>query len=51
MTEEIVFLLALFVCGAFVGLLSQWGPLSGWAALALPLLLPPLGIGLSIRFC
>jgi hypothetical protein len=48
---ELVFLLALLVGGAFLGLLSRWGPLSGWAALAFPLLLPPLGIGLSMRFC
>src|SRR5262249_61455283 len=50
-TAENLFLLALFACGAFAGLLSRWGPLSGWAALALPLLLPPLRIGLTLWFC
>ena len=51
MTGENLVLLELFVCGAFAGLLSRWGPLSGWAALAFPLLLPPLGIGLTMLFC
>jgi hypothetical protein len=51
MTTENLFLLALFGCGAFAGLLSRWGPISGWAALAFPLLLPPLGIGLTESFC
>lgn len=50
-TAEILLVLGLFVCGAFAGLMSRWGPLSGWAALALPLLLPPLGIGLTLLFC
>jgi hypothetical protein len=50
-TAENVFLLALFACGAFVVLLSRWAPLSSLAALAFPLLLPPLGIGLTIWFC
>lgn len=43
--------LGLFACGALAGLLSRWGPLSGWAALALPLLLPPLGLGLTVLYC
>ena len=51
MTDENVLLLALFVGGAVVGLLSRWGPLSGWAALAFPLLLPPLGVVLAALFC
>jgi hypothetical protein len=46
-----VLVVGLFACGALAGLLSRWGPLSGWAALALPLLLPPLGIGLMMLFC
>jgi hypothetical protein len=50
-SSENVFLLVLFACGALAGLLSRWGPLSGWAALAFPLVLPPLGIGLVILFC
>ena len=41
----------LFAFGALSGLLAQWGPLSGWAALAFPLVLPPLGIGLARLFC
>jgi hypothetical protein len=44
-------MLALFACGALVGLLSRWGPLTGWAALAFPLVLPPLGLGLTYLFC
>jgi hypothetical protein len=50
-TEEVLFLLGMFGGGALVGLLSRWGPLSGWLALAFPLLLPPLGFGLTIWFC
>jgi len=46
-----VLVLGLFAGGALVGLLSRWGPRSGWAALALPLLLPALGVGLMVRFC
>ena len=41
----------LFAFGALAGLLSRWGPLSGWAALGFPLVLPPLGIGLTALFC
>jgi hypothetical protein len=41
----------MFGGGALLGLLSRWGPLSGWAALALPLVLPPLGIALTASFC
>jgi hypothetical protein len=48
---EIVFILGLFACGAVAGLLSRWGPLSGWVALIFPVVLPPLGIGMSILFC
>ena len=51
MTAENYFLLSVFVCGAFVGLLSRWAPLSSWAALGLPLVLPVLGIALAERFC
>jgi hypothetical protein len=50
-TLEIVLMLGVFACGALAGLLSRWGPLSGWAALAFALLLPPLGIGLTRLFC
>lgn len=51
MPAEVIFLLGMFACGAIVGLQSWRGPLFGWAALALPLVLPPLGIGLSLWFC
>jgi hypothetical protein len=51
MGSEELFLLAMFACGALAGLLSRWGPLSGWAALALPAVLPPAGFGLTAMFC
>jgi len=48
---ELLLTLGLFVFGIVAGLVSRWGPLSGWAALAFPTVLPPLGIGLTISFC
>jgi hypothetical protein len=48
---EVVLLFGLFACGTLAGLLSRWGPLSGWAALALPLVLPTLGVILAKSFC
>jgi hypothetical protein len=51
MTAENQLLLSVFVCGALIGLLSRWAPLSGWAALAFPLLFPLIGVGLAERFC
>jgi hypothetical protein len=48
---DILLMLALFACGALAGLLSRWGPLSGWAALAFPFVLPPLGVALAHQFC
>ena len=50
-TGEMLFLLTLFGCGLVAGLLSRWGPLSGWAALGLSLVLPALGIAATIQFC
>lgn len=50
-TLEVLLMLGLFACGAAAGLLSRWGPLSGWAALAFPLVLPPLGVWLTRVFC
>jgi hypothetical protein len=47
--EMLVF--GLFGGGALAGLLSRWGPLSGWAALAFPCVVPPLGISLAALFC
>jgi hypothetical protein len=49
--SELLFLLALFGFGLLAGLLSRWGPLSGWAALCLPLVLVPLGFFFTIQFC
>jgi len=51
MTAETVYVLEVFAFGALLGLLSRWGPLSGWAALAFPLVLPPVGIVLTQAFC
>jgi hypothetical protein len=51
MIAENLYLPALFAGGALLGLLSRWGPLSGWAALAFPLVLPLVGLGLAIAFC
>jgi len=51
MTAEMLLLLGMFACGALVGLLSKWGPRSGWVALVLPLVLPPVAIGLAACFC
>ena len=49
--DETLFLLSLFACGTSIGLLSRWGPLSGWAALIFPVVLPPLGVGMCALFC
>jgi hypothetical protein len=46
-----ILVVSLFAGGVLAGLLSRWGPLSGRAALAFCLLLPPLGIGLTWLFC
>lgn len=51
MPPEALILLGMFAGGALGGLLSRWVPISGWAALAFPLLLPVLGVGLAILFC
>ena len=48
---EFQFLSAMFACATLAGLSSRWAPLSGWAALAFPILLPPLGLGLTMLFC
>jgi hypothetical protein len=37
--------------GAVAGLLSRWGPLYGFVAFLLPLLVPVAGIGLGMAFC
>jgi hypothetical protein len=51
MPAEALILLVMFAGGALGGLLSRWLPLSGWAALVFPLVLPPLGLGLTALFC
>jgi hypothetical protein len=52
MQTELLLLLGLFACGAVAGLLApRWTSPSGWAALAFPVVLPPLGIGLGCLFC
>ena len=48
---EVVLMLGLFACGGLAGILSRSGPLSGWAALAFPLVLAPAGFGLTVLFC
>jgi hypothetical protein len=48
---QVLFMCGVLAFGGGVGLLSRWGPLSGWAALAFPLVLPPVAIGLSMSFC
>jgi hypothetical protein len=48
---DVLLMLGLFAAGALAGLLTRWGPLSGWAALALPLVLPTAGIWLTHLFC
>lgn len=49
--DEVLLLFGLFGVGAVAGLLSRWGPLSGWAALAFPIVSPPLGLWLGTVFC
>ena len=49
--SEVLLIFGLFGLGGVVGLLSRWGPLSGWAALAFPLVLPAVGIGMAAMFC
>ena len=51
MPSEALFLLGMFCGGAVAGVLSGRLPLSGWAALAFAVVLPPLGLGLSALFC
>jgi hypothetical protein len=48
---EVLVLFGMIALGGVSGLLSRRGPLSGWAALALPLVLPPLSFGLIRAFC
>jgi hypothetical protein len=51
MNSESFFQLCLFGLGALMGIGSRWAPLSGWVALALPIVLVPGGIMLSALFC
>jgi hypothetical protein len=50
-SEQDQYLYVVFALGALAGLLSRWGPLSGWLALILPILVPPASIGLCMAFC
>jgi hypothetical protein len=43
--------LGMFACGAVAGALSRWVPLSAWTAMLLPVMLPPVSIGLMMSFC
>ena len=47
---EVLLMLGLFAGGALAGFLTRW-PLSGWAALALPVVLPPAGVWITHLFC
>jgi hypothetical protein len=51
MDEETLFLFGCAGVGTALGLFSRWGPLSGWAALALSIVLAPLGLLLCVMFC
>ena len=48
---QIAILLGMFVFGAVAGTLSRLGPLSGWAALVFPAVLPPVSVGMTMLFC
>jgi hypothetical protein len=48
---EIVLMLGLFALGTVLGLLSGKIALSGWLALTLPLVIPPVGVALTAMFC
>jgi hypothetical protein len=41
----------MLVFGAVAGTLSSSAPLSAWAALVFPVLLPPISIGMMMAFC
>jgi hypothetical protein len=49
--EEIALMLSLFAAGGTAGLFARFLPLSGWAALAFALIVPPAGVGLAMAFC
>lgn len=51
MPSETMLLLGLLLGGTCTGILSRWGPLSGWAALIFPIVLPPAGLLLCFMFC
>lgn len=44
-------MLTLFAGGALGGCLAWLLPLSGWVALVLPLVIPPLGMFLTWLYC
>lgn len=49
--NEVVLLLGMFACGAALGALTRFGPLSAWGALVFPVFLPLVGTGLGMAFC
>jgi hypothetical protein len=52
MPNAMVLLFGAFACGTVAGLLApRWTSVSSWAALAFPLVLPPIGFGLGCLFC
>jgi hypothetical protein len=51
MDSEMLFLLGMYAGGAVLGMLTRWGPLSKWVALIFAILLPPVSLGLTWKFC
>ena len=51
MDDETMLLIGVASIGTSLGVLSRWGPLSGWAALAFSIVLAPAGFFLCIAFC
>jgi hypothetical protein len=51
MASDNLLLCVMFAFGSLAGLASRWALPSPWAALAFPLVFPPLAIGCSVSFC
>jgi hypothetical protein len=43
--------LGMFACGAVAGALSRWGTIVCMDGMLLPVMLPPVSIGLMMSFC